>query len=81
MRLAITVAEISAIGAVNVNINESRSNDAAGGVKYFRLAVRFADAVELSVNVLFAQGEIFAKTRPFLINIFHHPPSIESVAV
>jgi len=66
MRFAGAVAEISAICAVDVNINKSRSNDAASGVQHFRLAMRFADAVDLSIDVPFAQGEIFAKNKTIL---------------
>ena len=63
VRLAGAIAEISAICAVDMNINKTGSDDAAGSVKNFRIGMRFADAVQLSVNVTFAQVEIFAENK------------------
>ena len=46
-----------------MNINESGSHNAAACVKNFRVSMRFADLVQLSVNISFAQGEIFAENK------------------
>jgi len=56
-------AKIGAKRTVNMNVNESGSDDAASSVQDIRIEMGFADAVQLCEHIPFVQGKIFAENK------------------
>jgi hypothetical protein len=57
------LTEVRAIGAVDMDIDETRGNDAARGIQNIQLLLRLNDSIELSINIPLTQGKIFAENK------------------